>query len=103
MGEVERARTLDCGDNSCAFAINRGGMRTNGGCRCLSGLVIHSDDATGWVIPRSRFNVIETHVREYRAAVDALREAAEPLADLSVRLQDALAALARLESGEGEE
>lgn len=27
---------LDCGDNSCLFAKSKGGMRTNGGCRCLS-------------------------------------------------------------------
>jgi hypothetical protein len=27
---------LDCGDNSCYFATAKGGMRTNGGCRCLS-------------------------------------------------------------------
>jgi len=26
--------TLDCGDNSCLYATKRGGMRTNGGCRC---------------------------------------------------------------------
>lgn len=26
--------TLDCGDNSCSFAENKSGMRTNGGCRC---------------------------------------------------------------------
>lgn len=26
--------TPDCGDNSCLYAVNRGGMRTNGGCRC---------------------------------------------------------------------
>jgi hypothetical protein len=25
---------LDCGDNSCLFARSKGGMRTNGGCRC---------------------------------------------------------------------
>lgn len=24
----------DCGDNSCIYAASRGGMRTNGGCRC---------------------------------------------------------------------
>lgn len=29
---------LDCGDNSCVFAARKGGMRTNGGCRCLSDL-----------------------------------------------------------------
>ena len=26
----------DCGDNGCYFAKDKGGMRTNGGCRCLS-------------------------------------------------------------------
>ena len=25
----------DCGDSLCHFAMQRGGMRTNGGCRCL--------------------------------------------------------------------
>lgn len=30
---------LDCGDNACAFdGAGAGGMRTNGGCRCLEGL-----------------------------------------------------------------
>lgn len=29
--------TFDCGDNSCRYAPKpRGGMRTNGGCRCDS-------------------------------------------------------------------
>lgn len=26
---------LDCGDNSCYFAKNKTGMRTNGGCSCF--------------------------------------------------------------------
>lgn len=26
----------DCGDNSCRFAKNKSGMRTNGGCRCVA-------------------------------------------------------------------
>ena len=29
---------LDCGDHSCRFAVDKSGMRTNGGCRCLLGL-----------------------------------------------------------------
>ena len=29
---------MDCGDSACAFAKTRGGMRTNGGCRCLENL-----------------------------------------------------------------
>lgn len=32
---------MDCGDNSCLFAKTRGGMRTNGGCRCLENLGFH--------------------------------------------------------------
>lgn len=31
---VQDARHPDCGDNSCQFIPQRGGMRTNGGCRC---------------------------------------------------------------------
>ena len=31
MSDIE----IDCGDNSCLFAPSKGGMRTNGGCRCL--------------------------------------------------------------------
>jgi hypothetical protein len=30
------AATPDCGDNSCQFALEKKGMRTNGGCRCFS-------------------------------------------------------------------
>src|SRR5271166_4560138 len=29
-----KSEAPDCGDNSCQFATSRGGMRTNGGCRC---------------------------------------------------------------------
>ena len=29
---------LDCGDNSCMFAENKTGARTNGGCRCTDNL-----------------------------------------------------------------
>lgn len=25
---------IDCGASNCKYAISRGGMRTNGGCRC---------------------------------------------------------------------
>ncbi len=42
MGD-EPEPILDCGDNSCMFAEKRGGMRTNGGCRCLK--EIDSDPA----------------------------------------------------------
>ena len=29
-------KNLDCGDNSCKFIKARSGMRTNGGCRCVT-------------------------------------------------------------------
>ncbi len=32
--EMIRKRDVDCGDNSCVNPKARGGMRTNGGCRC---------------------------------------------------------------------
>lgn len=33
---------FDCGDNSCRFAKNKTGMRTNGGCRCFEHPIIRS-------------------------------------------------------------
>lgn len=71
MKKSDVTRTMDCGDNSCAFATPRGGMRTNGGCRCLSKLQIHAADAKGWVIPRSKHAIIETHAREVREKFEA--------------------------------
>lgn len=35
QGAFDIGEPPDCGDNSCMFAKNKGGMRTNGGCRCL--------------------------------------------------------------------
>ena len=33
--KLQRLAQSDCGDNSCMFAgRGKGGMRTNGGCRC---------------------------------------------------------------------
>ena len=32
---IKALSELDCGDTSCLFASKKGGMRTNGGCRCL--------------------------------------------------------------------
>jgi hypothetical protein len=56
---------LDCGDNSCAFAESKTGMRTNGGCRCLSDLP--------WRLARS----IRLHMQALNRDVSALRERAE--------------------------
>lgn len=35
---IFQALRFDCGDNSCRFARGKGGMRTNGGCRCTENL-----------------------------------------------------------------
>ena len=29
-----KIHAIDCGDNSCKYATDKTGMRTNGGCRC---------------------------------------------------------------------
>ncbi len=35
-GLLKELSKLDCGDNSCFYkGMGKGGMRTNGGCRCL--------------------------------------------------------------------
>lgn len=34
MSGLVRGLGMDCGDSGCRYAVNRGGMRTNGGCRC---------------------------------------------------------------------
>jgi hypothetical protein len=48
---------LDCGDNSCTSPIRqRGGMRTNGGCRCdpLAVALLHVRLAMRAVVRRER-------------------------------------------------
>ena len=39
----EQTKRLDCGDQSCLFAKDKSGQRTNGGCRCEPARVL--DDA----------------------------------------------------------
>ncbi len=34
MKTLKRSAGLDCGDQSCLYAAEHTGMRTNGGCRC---------------------------------------------------------------------
>ena len=47
LAELENLRiavqnlNMDCGDNSCNYAKKKGGMRTNGGCRCLQDVDPH--------------------------------------------------------------
>ena len=34
---IEELSKLDCGSNSCEFAKNKSGQRSNSGCQCLGG------------------------------------------------------------------
>ena len=46
---IEAAREhIDCGDNSCRFALRKGGMRTNGGCRCIDRPMVAASLAAVW-------------------------------------------------------
>jgi hypothetical protein len=58
---------LDCFDNSCRFAPKMGGIRTNGGCRCLSNL---DHD------PSKRMHVVKAIL-----ALTAVADAAEEVCD----------------------
>lgn len=66
---------LDCGDNSCRFAKNRGGMRTNGGCRCFenAGFGPSAVGAALQMLPeitRLRAEVDQAHARGFIAGME---------------------------------
>lgn len=52
---------LDCGDNSCVFAVRKGGMRTNGGCRCLRNMVPSAKSSELTALERSLRKTIAAH------------------------------------------
>lgn len=58
---------LDCGDNSCVYALERKGMRTNGGCRCLKDIDIMNRDELRQMARR----IQRTFMRERRMRIDA--------------------------------
>lgn len=60
---------LDCGDNSCRSPVRkRGGMRTNGGCRCaiVDLAVLHTRIALALVASPSGQREIECAIRDER-------------------------------------
>jgi len=76
----ERAPVLDCGDNSCRFARQRGGMRTNGGCRCLKELDHDPErrrEVTAYLLALAYEN--ERLRGDLDAAVSSFNEAADHL------------------------
>ena len=62
--------TLDCGDNSCMFALEKKGMRTNGGCRCL-------ENATGKRSQLEGLRILLPEVLKLRAELAEAREVIE--------------------------
>lgn len=60
---AERISNLDCGDSSCLFSKQKGGMRTNGGCRCLNGR------------PTYGLHILANHADALLDVVEAAREA----------------------------
>ncbi len=69
IAEWTALATLDCGDNSCRFAVEHRGMRTNGGCRCI--------DLDGG-LPH-QLNDARTKIKERNAALNAAATACETL------------------------
>jgi hypothetical protein len=76
LREIERAADdgPDCGDNSCRFATKRGGMRTNGGCRCTSERsIVKWSPAEKWAATANPATVAQM-ARELREARALLSE-----------------------------
>jgi hypothetical protein len=77
---------IGCGDNSCIFGIikQRGGMGTNGGCRCFKNLELNTDIVTydKHIVPYSNRDDIARLLRAKMLLVKELREAKEQLKQL---------------------
>lgn len=79
-GFDEAAADFDCGDNSCRYAKDKGGMRTNGGCRCADlyprkvefflRTKVHRTEAE-----RDNWRDEYMHVREFATHYEAERDA----------------------------
>lgn len=73
---------FDCGDNSCMFAISKGGMRTNGGCRCLEIYSAHVSECTGRVYRQIPLRPhLFTHMMKVREKIIELEGKIEELED----------------------
>lgn len=70
----------DCGDNSCRFAVKRGGMRTNGGCRCTTDRSLRSSPKIEQyaVIARTNIPALLDYVEMLEAIVKHARTCLPP-------------------------
>jgi len=84
MPNFDQERRIGCYDNSCMFSILRpkGGVGTNGGCRCFENLITWNETAKRWN---------RDEVREVRQLtmmlVQRLREAEKERDELKERLR----------------
>ena len=72
-GFDEAAADFDCGDNSCRYAKDKGGMRTNGGCRCAI------------LFPRKVEFYLRSKINRTEAERDALKAEVERLNKVILR------------------
>lgn len=69
----------DCGDGSCRFTTARGGMRTNGGCRCLNS----RSTASASSVEKYAIRANPRTLSELLDAVETLTEALERIKEIS--------------------
>lgn len=75
LAEIEKNKLdWDCGDSSCRFAIEKTGMRTNGGCRCIK-----SEDFQLRQYVYKAVKDIPFLLKELRKAHEELKKAQEEL------------------------
>ncbi len=65
---ITDVQPLDCGNNPCWFATETGGMRTQGGCRCLQDLPLTSSERR--VLVHQVRHTIKAHVEKALRAAD---------------------------------
>lgn len=72
---------IDCGDNSCLFATKKGGMRTNGGCRCFENAGFRRSQIESARLMLPELLRLREHNKELQDSVEALVETLAKLAD----------------------
>ena len=102
MGDEGKRYTMDCGDHSCDFALDRKGMRTNGGCRCLKNRTEHSTSVARYVLTRKAEHAIIRHARACSRRIAALEQSLEEDAGELLSLRQDAAGLQLLQDYYGE-
>ncbi len=76
---------LDCGDNSCYFAKNKTGMRTNHGCRCFDKAGLRTRSTVAAAIEMlPKYLAMQAQLTQLRAEL----EVSQKLTDLAIKNYD---------------